>query len=430
MGSGLITLKGGRVPPTEFRLVPMGAYQTTKGTFFLTPENARRIMSQLEDEGVDVMMDWEHASVASSEPGRADAAGWFNVELRDDGLYATNVKWTEDAAAALEAAQYRYFSPAFTVDEETNEIIKFINCALTNRPATKNAQPLVAASKTAPSPEGKPMHKKFLSALAQHMKANKLDHPAATKACGVDTAKMFAEGAEAPSQEEMAKCSKGLGFKVDPDKDEDDETETASALNNHDVDQTKNTGAEDSDAGAPGGDKDTDVDASDTVNVPGEDKFEKLSKKELIEALVTLTGTTTLTKAKGVVAGQKATVMAYNDAVKKLLSERATEKREALVTLGKAQNKLTPGLIKLYSTKPVEEFEAFLECAPVITGEEFRQPESGKVVALLKREDREVATLLNRDPEEVAQLIEDERSGKMARQILASYYETPKKASK
>ena len=423
----LVTLKTERrSPPNEFRLIPLGAYETTKGTFYLTPANAQTILAQLEDEGVDSVIDWEHESVDGT-PGRKDAAGWFKVELRGDGLWATGVKWVEDASQAISAAKVRYISPAFTVDEDTNEITKFINCALTNRPATKKAPALVAASK-----DGQPMHKKFLAALAQHMKDNNMDHAVATKKCGVDTGKLCSEG-YTPSQEEMEKCAKGLGFQKPDEGDGENQTdETASAMNNHDVDQTDNTGADDSDAEAPGGTEGkAKVKAADTADVPGEEKFEKLTK-EFTDALVQLTGEKNVTKARGVLVAMKEKAMAYDKdhaVLVKLTKEREEEKRMMLIDNCKAEGKLTPSLIKLFSKKPVEELEAFLDHAPVITGAEVHQVEAGTPIALLKKEDREVAMLLNRDPATVAKRMEDERAGKFEQEILASYYARPQKSA-
>jgi phage I-like protein len=66
-------------------------------------------------------------------------------QLRADGLWATDVRWTERAAAMLSSKEYLYFSPAFTTDD-AGRPSRLLNVALTNLPATKNMQPLVAAS--------------------------------------------------------------------------------------------------------------------------------------------------------------------------------------------------------------------------------------------------------------------------------------------
>jgi phage I-like protein len=414
----LIVLKSGRVPPTEFLMIPMGKYETTKGDFFLTQSNAQRIIAQLEDEGVDINMDWEHESV-NGTPGRKDAAGWFNVELRSDGLWATNVKWTDDAAEALASAKVRYISPAFHVDEETMEVVSFTNCALTNRPATKKAQALVAASKTQ---KDSTMHKKLLAALAQHMKDNKLDHAGASKKLGLDTKKFASDGYE-PSQEEMAKCAKGMGLKDGWDKDGDDE-ETASAADGADLEDKEVP--DESDDDAPGGTEGKGkVAGSDgqTTDVPGEEKFEKLSK-EFTQALVTLTGETNIKKATGVLAAMKEKAMAYDKdhaALVKLMKDRDEERKAALIQRGKDEGKLTPSTLKYWASKSCDEIEGFLSVAPVIHGEAVQEVEAGTPLATLSREDRMVTELMGRDPSELAKFVEAERNGKVAQSILATY---------
>lgn len=410
----LITLRSDRTPPTEILMIPMGRYATTKGDFFLTPENARGIIAKLEDEGVDINMDWEHESVNGTQ-GRNDAAGWFNVELRDDGLWAVNIKWTDDAAEALSAAKVRYISPAFGAHPETREIMSFENCALTNRPATKHAQALVAASKTQ---KDSTMNKKLMAALGKYMSDNKMDHGAASKKLGVDTKKMMSEGA-VPSQEEMAKCAKGIGFKSDDEQDE-----TASAADGQDPDNLKVKNESDqNDVSGEEGEQEVAGSDGQTTDVEGEEKFEKLTK-EFTAALVTLTGHSNIKKATGVLAAQKEKAMRYDkdhELLVKLTKERDDEKKAALIEKGKLAGQLTPSTIKYWMSKSVDEIEGFLSVAPAIHGTEVHQIEAGSPIAILSRDDREVSYLMGRDPAELAKFIEDERAGKTEAAILASY---------
>lgn len=408
--SKVITLASDRTPPTEFRVIPFGTYETTKGDFVLTHEGAKRILSQLADEGVDVMIDWEHDAVARMAPGPTPAAGWCNIEMRPDGLWAVNVKWTPEATSMLSSAEYRYFSPAFTVHEDTGEILRFINIALTNRPATKKLEPLVAASRRVQlSTPRNPMKKKFLAALAKYMADNKMDHKSMTEKAGVDTEKMSADEAE-PSQEEMGKVCKAMGVEL-------------SAMNHVDPEDTEVKDESDPDELAGGHGKPEK--ASDTADVPGEEKFEKLTK-DFTDALVTLTGESNINKAKGVLAAMKEKAMAYDkdhEALVKLTKQRDEEKRAALVKRGQDNEQLTPSLIKLFSKKSVEELEAFLDHAPRISGGELHPPEAGSPASVLKKEDHEVAKLLNRDPESVAAFMQEEKAGKTDQAILNSYYE-------
>jgi hypothetical protein len=69
--------------------------------------------------------------------------------VRAGELWATRVRWTPGAAAAVAAGEWKYVSPTFITDEDAR-ITELINCALTNLPATKRMAPLVAASKRGP----------------------------------------------------------------------------------------------------------------------------------------------------------------------------------------------------------------------------------------------------------------------------------------
>jgi phage I-like protein len=75
----------------------------------------------------------------------APNAGNFDLELRPDGLWATNIHWTPRAEGYLRAGEYLYFSPAFAHDAD-GRVTRLVNIALTNLPATFGQEPLVAAS--------------------------------------------------------------------------------------------------------------------------------------------------------------------------------------------------------------------------------------------------------------------------------------------
>lgn len=157
--------EGGRVPPTEFRLLAAGKNPTLKGEVVFDEESARQVLGAWREHGTELAFDYEHQAL-QQPPIEAPAAGWFGLELRNGELWAVNVKWTPRAAERLQAAEYRYFSPALELDPKTRRIRRFVNAALTNLPATRALSPLVAATQTAglPAPE-KPM-KTLLTLLA------------------------------------------------------------------------------------------------------------------------------------------------------------------------------------------------------------------------------------------------------------------------
>lgn len=149
-------------PPTEF---PVWAYGTTRFRWAdgeeheieLTPERAQRLVAAFERAGRQLAIDYNHASLNSVDADEARAAGWFDLGLRDDGLWAVNVTWTEQAAAYLRAREYRYTSPTWAEDDSGP--VELLNLALTINPATLGALPLVASLTrhlTAPAVETPP----------------------------------------------------------------------------------------------------------------------------------------------------------------------------------------------------------------------------------------------------------------------------------
>jgi phage I-like protein len=133
--------------PTFFRIFTIGEIDTSKGLFLFDAEAASLVLQHYKDQGNDLSIDYEHQAV-TDPPMMAPAAGYFALELRTDGLYAVNVRWTPKAQEMLLGREYKYFSPAFAVDPDTNRITKLFNVALTNIPATKNMTPLIEASET------------------------------------------------------------------------------------------------------------------------------------------------------------------------------------------------------------------------------------------------------------------------------------------
>ena len=135
-------------PPREFRIFAAGTVETLKGTFVFDAAAADAVMADYRARGVDLMIDYDHAALDAKplDPALSGrAAGWFSLELRNGELWATNVRWTPPADAALRAKEWRFVSPAFSRDEE-NRITSLQNIAITNMPATCRIEPLIAAS--------------------------------------------------------------------------------------------------------------------------------------------------------------------------------------------------------------------------------------------------------------------------------------------
>jgi phage I-like protein len=135
--------RGRNGAPVAFRVWRAGANPTDKGTHYFTKQSAARLMSEQSDRGTLYAIDVDHLSLDSKAPPESRrAVGWHRLAVRDgkDGpeLWATNVAWTKSVLAGLLAnpPEWRYFSPAYDVDKTSGEIIGYLNCALTNNPAT------------------------------------------------------------------------------------------------------------------------------------------------------------------------------------------------------------------------------------------------------------------------------------------------------
>lgn len=393
---------GTRTPPTEFRIWAYGDVLTTKGNFKLTPRSAQALIRERSQHDADVMIDWEHNAVDPSSSGPTPAAGWCNLEARSDGLWAVNVHWSPVATKLLSTGEYRYFSPCFQVLKRTGEIIELVNIALTNLPATKNIQALVAASRmkkiTAAHTPSQEQPMKFGEKLSKHAKDNNLSPAAMAEKCGIEMERMRKLTAgEDPTPEEMKACSKALGFGDDDGDGGADEEKT-------------------SDDG--GVDDQPDADADD------DEKEESATAQDLTRELIKLTKTQDPTRMRGVLAATFRKAAMFDEdhkALVELKRENEERKREALVKLGKEKKQLTPSLLRFWTKRPVAEFEAFLEHAPSISGEDFREPEGPRDNVRLSREEKMVAEIADRDPEELAKFISEENSGKAAAAIRASY---------
>ena len=220
-----IVLQGDE-PPNEFRVFTAGKVETSKGTFLFDDVAAKAVMADYAAQGNELMVDYDHASLAgiALDPAQAGkAAGWFHLEVRNGELWATNVRWTEPAANQLRAKEWRYMSPAFSTDEEMR-VTGLVNVALTNIPATRRLDPLMAASArellTMLSPESV---KKALEAIKNG------DAEAAMAL--LEEMIASAAGGEAPAEEPASapEAAAETAPAADPEKEKPEEVMAASA---------------------------------------------------------------------------------------------------------------------------------------------------------------------------------------------------------
>lgn len=131
--------------PTAFRIVEFGDWSTSKyGTLKVTQRTAKGTMAWWAYKWGDekIPMDWSHKSADGTDER---SPGYWKPEIREDGIWAAEIEWTEDGYEVLRKKQVKFFSPEGAHIEKTGEVLAITYIALTNRPATNHMKPLVAS---------------------------------------------------------------------------------------------------------------------------------------------------------------------------------------------------------------------------------------------------------------------------------------------
>lgn len=130
----------------HFVLIPEGIFRSEiDGRPFdaphweLTPERGHQMVATLNQRKIDMVIDYEHATIKSKNSGDpAPAAGWLKsagfTYIEGVGLCSTDFEWLDKAKAHIQAKEYKYISPVFLYNK-SGEICALINVALTNTPA-------------------------------------------------------------------------------------------------------------------------------------------------------------------------------------------------------------------------------------------------------------------------------------------------------
>lgn len=121
--------------PVWYHVLPAGEFRGRDGRGPYRLSAPADVVEAFAAWGGDLCVDYEHQTLtAAQKAGPVPAAGWVKaVEPRDDGLWA-RIEWTETAAAALRAKEYRYLSPVFDYTPATGEVRVLKMVALTNIP--------------------------------------------------------------------------------------------------------------------------------------------------------------------------------------------------------------------------------------------------------------------------------------------------------
>lgn len=128
----------------HFVIIPEGEFRGIDGRPFdapawiLTSERGHEIVAVLNQRHIDMVIDYEHATLKAIETGEpAPAAGWLKpngfVYVEGVGICSTQFEWTEKAKNFIDSGEYKYISPVLFYNK-TGAVIGLHSVALTNKP--------------------------------------------------------------------------------------------------------------------------------------------------------------------------------------------------------------------------------------------------------------------------------------------------------
>ena len=352
----VVTLNQNKEPPKELCIWKFGTIDTVKGTFVFSKDDAKEVMSRYNEHNADLCFDYDHAAIRKDKSdGDGRAAAWFKLRLASDGLYATDIKWTEAALSGIKAKEWRYWSPAFLHDEG-GHIKQLINIALTNIPATHNLEPLVAASYAKLGVEGKSMENEEAGGGLGDVRVmiNDLEKKIMDLHKMIETLEDKVGATEAPAEEaaEEVPGAEPAPGEV-PETAGDEEPEMASK-----EEAPAGDGLADQ---VPADKSAADKPAADEKDA--KDDFGKAAKMSLTELAIHVTGAKTSAGAKiGLVALSKSM-----DRVKELeasLAHYESEERQSLLSQGTNDGKILPSQKPWAERLTTDELRSYLKHTP------------------------------------------------------------------
>lgn len=368
---------GGEGVPSEFRIFPMGTFKAgwndgSERSYLFDELAAAAVLEQAAKRGTDLFVDYEHASLGADEaqdPAEAGkAAAWFKLELRADGLWAVDVRWTPDAAEKVRNREYRYLSPAFRVDRESSRPVRLFNVALTNLPATYQAEPLIEASM-----REQPRDHRAVAASASFADVSRAVETAIAAAAGIDlsaasTATFWlCDVYDASAVYQLG----GHLFQVPYRMEGPRAVLTGDAVEVRRAYEPITGGTHMKQVlnalGLP--ENATEAQAVEKLSALQQAQTEAQPASELATQVFALTGKSAAAEALGVLQAFKASA----DQVEKLsarVAELEGEKRKAeleqVIASAKTSGKLTPALEEWARSQPIESLRAFVEKAPKV----------------------------------------------------------------
>jgi len=126
--------------PTWLELIPAanrdGTITGRDGRTWVWDAAAQRdVLNEYTKRGIDLPLDWEHATHHRAEHGEAaPAAGWIDTLQLRNGALMGRVQWTPRGREQVQNREYRFVSPVFEYAANTARIARMVSVGLTNRP--------------------------------------------------------------------------------------------------------------------------------------------------------------------------------------------------------------------------------------------------------------------------------------------------------
>ena len=126
--------------PNKIKILPVGMVESQKGDFFVDKESFLLMKEDMQNHGVDVVIDYEHQTLKDCQ---APASGWVKDLTYTPDAIVAKVEWTPKAKQYLKDKEYRYLSPVIMTRKGDKKAVKLHSLALTNTPAINNMFPII-----------------------------------------------------------------------------------------------------------------------------------------------------------------------------------------------------------------------------------------------------------------------------------------------
>ena len=121
-------------PAEWIEVVPQGVILGRDGRRFKNP-SPDIIVERFNEARASLPIDIEHATELKAPQGEpAPAVGWIEtMEVRNGAVWA-KVSWSPTAIDLIMNRKYRYYSPVFLLEKNSNKVLRLLSVGLTNRP--------------------------------------------------------------------------------------------------------------------------------------------------------------------------------------------------------------------------------------------------------------------------------------------------------